>query len=268
MHSRGLRPLASSMVLLMAASVSPAMGWASWSVKSWQASTLRGAPGLESAPPRQPASEASDADSAAASRNGAMRSRADVVTRNPSLGLREGFYPGSLDLDPPPLALLLLRQRDRDLEDAVLEVGLRLIGAHPLGERDGAVELAVAALAAVDTPLVPLLLLAPLPVQHEVVVVDLQVDVLLLHPRQVGADHEVAAPLRDLDLGIPEALPQPGGARGRGKARGPRAAEAAAREVVEEAVHLIHHRAHHPEGGLEQGEGAEIRAAAPGQPHR
>src|SRR5881227_692895 len=112
MHSRGLRPLASSMVLLIAASVSPAMAWASSSVKSWQASTWRGTLGLKSTP-RQPASEA---DSAAASRNGAMRSREDVVNWNPSLGSGRDSIPLLLDLDPAPLALLLLRQRDRDFQ--------------------------------------------------------------------------------------------------------------------------------------------------------
>src|SRR3954451_11220485 len=216
MHSRGLRPLASSRVLLMAASVSPAMARASSSVKSWQASTLRGAMGLESSSPRQPARMA---DSAAASRNGAMRSRADVVTWNPSLGSGRDSIPALLDLDPATLALLLLRQRDRDLQDALLEVGLRLVGVGPRGQRDGAVELAVAAFAAVDPTLVLLLLLAPLPAQHEEVVVDLEMDVLPFHSRQVGADHEVAVPLRDLDLGVPEALgSHPGGARGHGKA--------------------------------------------------
>src|SRR5436309_5489861 len=111
MHSRGLRPLASSMVLLIAASVSPAMAWASSSVKSWQASTLRGTLGLKSTPPRQPASEAA---SAAASRNGAMRSREDVVNWNPSLGSGRDSIPLLLDVDLASLPRLLLWQRDRD----------------------------------------------------------------------------------------------------------------------------------------------------------
>src|SRR5436853_72337 len=51
MHSRGFRPLASSRVLLIAASVSPAAALASSSVNSWQASTL-------GVPPDFPASEA------------------------------------------------------------------------------------------------------------------------------------------------------------------------------------------------------------------
>src|SRR5947199_7606043 len=90
MHSSGLRPLASSIVLLRAASASPATAWTSCSVKSWQASTLGAPPDLESAPLPQAASRV-------ASRSGAMRSRRGVVNWNPSLGSgRDSILPGCM----------------------------------------------------------------------------------------------------------------------------------------------------------------------------
>src|SRR5215203_264032 len=210
MHCPGSRPRASSKVLLMAAMDSPAIAWAPSAVKSVQASSgsaagaLASAP-LESAEPPQPAA------STAAKRNDGTRSRRreDWVTGSPSLvsGRDCILNPRKTlqDLDLPALSRLTVGQRDCDLQDAVLEVGLRLVRLGSLGQRDGAEEPAVAALAPVDAPLVLFLLLAPLALEEEIVVVDLELDVFLPQSRQVGADDEVAPTLGDFDLGIPEA---------------------------------------------------------------
>src|SRR5436305_1913602 len=259
MHCPGSRPRASSMVRLMAAMASPAMAAASAVVKSSQASTFRGGVGF---------SERPHAARTASSSNG-MERRKGVITWHPSW-VRPGFYPlsrvvaggseraarrrpaprGLRDLNPAALRRLALRQGDGDLEDAVLEVGLRLLGVDPLRQGDGAVEVPVAPLATVEALLALLALLPPLPLEDEGIVADLDVDVLLPRPWQVGADDQLAVPLTHLDLRIPEALAggpaEVSGARG--QARPAAEAAAIAEEVVAEAVHVADQIAHQAEG--------------------
>src|SRR5262249_54877324 len=90
---------------------------------------------------------------------------------------------------------LLRRSRYRNLEHAVLDARLRLIGDRALPQRNDAVERAVAALDTIDA--VPLLfaLLRALTRYRDRIVADLDDDVFGLDAGDAGADDQLAAAL-------------------------------------------------------------------------
>src|SRR5437667_12787679 len=84
---------------------------------------------------------------------------------------------GALDLDAAPLRLL--RERDRDLQDAVVEVGLHAVRIDSLRQRDHPREAPVGPLGAVDASLfLRLHLRTPLTFDRQRVVRDLDADVI------------------------------------------------------------------------------------------
>src|SRR6266568_1688988 len=138
-----------------------------------------------------------------------------------------------------------LRHGERDLEDAVLEVGLRARRVEAFGQGDGSAERAVASLRAIRPLALLLDLGAPLALEDEPLVGELDADVILAQARQVGADDEPALPLDDVDLRLPQ--------RREGHAAElqvpplGRRREAPGDVLVEEAVHVVHHASHQRE---------------------
>src|SRR5271157_3261787 len=104
-----------------------------------------------------------------------------------------------LDLQEAGFLLGPFRRRHGDLEHAVVELGGRLCRVGALWERDGAVEAAVGALAVIVAFPLLLLLVLPLPLDREYLVGDLDLDVVLSHPRQVSADYVPAVVMQDVD---------------------------------------------------------------------
>src|SRR5688572_6081864 len=84
------------------------------------------------------------------------------------------------DLDAGRLSLLGLR--DLDLEDAVLEVGRHLAGVDPVGQAERAREASEGPLDAVEALALRLVLGLALTRDGENAVLDLDLDVALLHP--------------------------------------------------------------------------------------
>src|SRR5258705_3208824 len=82
-----------------------------------------------------------------------------------------------LDLETPTTAML--GDGHGDLEDAVREGRLRVLGVDALGQRDGAIKSPVGALAPVDAAPAILLLVAPFTRDDELAVLDLDVDLVL-----------------------------------------------------------------------------------------
>src|SRR5688500_10543023 len=114
------------------------------------------------------------------------------------------------DLDVPRLCLLRLRDPDR--QDAAVELRVDLLGVGLAGQVDAELELAHAPRAAPqDARALALLDLAP---HHELGVVHLDVDVLLVDARQLGLDDPCVVGLLDVDRRDPRrALPRRAGER-------------------------------------------------------
>src|SRR5207249_1201295 len=110
-----------------------------------------------------------------------------------------------LNLEAPAAAHLARRRLQHDLEHAMLERCLGAVRNRALRQRYSAVEAAIASLVAV--PALPLLfvLLFSLTLDCQHVVVDFNLDVFLPQARQVGADDEIVAALKDFDLRRPRA---------------------------------------------------------------
>src|SRR5690606_30070461 len=101
--------------------------------------------------------------------------------RSDAFARRELGSPGP-DFDAPGPGFLTLRQVNR--EDAVLELCRRLVQLHVLRQDERATERAVAALVTVGRGAFR----AALTADGEQIALELDLDVLGLHPRQVGLD--------------------------------------------------------------------------------
>src|SRR5262245_54831285 len=133
-----------------------------------------------------------------------------------------------LDLHPP-LSHFFRRRLQHDLEHAVVERGLRAVADGSLRQRDGAIEAAIAALAAVPAFALVFVLFLSLALDDHGLVTQFDVYVLFVHAREIGADNQLVAASTDFDLRRPlSAL----------LSAAPREA-ASESDVLEEAVHLV-----------------------------
>src|SRR3954447_13103300 len=105
------------------------------------------------------------------------------------------------NLDPPRLALLGLR--DRHLENAVMEPGTDLVRVDPVGEREGAGELAERALEAEEALLLALVLGLPLTADGQRPIVEFDRHIVLLHAGQISLEQVVLVGLDEVHLGNP-----------------------------------------------------------------
>src|SRR5215207_423004 len=206
--------------------------------------------------------------------------RARLLVHLPDLLLPGRLRAAGADLHPAA-ALPLLRQRDGDFQDAVLEARLDLLLVYALRERDAARERAVAPLGAVEA-LLPLIGFLPaLAGDGEHAILDLDLHVVRGEPGQVRADHQLVPALEHLHRRRP--LREPAATQGHAllqallaaRQPAPRLAPAAwlaerRRELApavgrEEAVHLLAHRlregerVRHERAGHEPGIGHERR---------
>src|SRR5215204_820968 len=110
-----------------------------------------------------------------------------------------------LNFKPAAAPLFTLRGLHRDLQHAVAEGSVGVLGVDTFGQRNLAVEAAVAALGAVVALLVLLALALAFAANHERFVRDFEVDVLFGQAGEVCAHDELAAALEDLDLRRPHA---------------------------------------------------------------
>src|SRR3982751_3761299 len=103
------------------------------------------------------------------------------------------------DLERPP-ALLLARRIQLDFEHTIAERCGRRLRVGAFGQRDRAVEAAVAPLAAVVAALIRRLLLLALALDDHRVLLDAHVHVVALDARQIRLDHQLAVTLEHLDV--------------------------------------------------------------------
>ena len=92
--------------------------------------------------------------------------------------LRASRARATLDLHAPAALPLLLRQRYRHLQDAVLVARVNLVLVHTVGKRNAARERAVAAFAAIETLLPILVRVSPLARDREHAVLDIDLNVV------------------------------------------------------------------------------------------
>jgi len=92
---------------------------------------------------------------------------------------------------------------DPHLENPIAEVGLDVIDLHVLGEPEGAAEMAEAALAEVILVGILLLLLLALAADRQKIVIQLDVDVFLLHARQLAIQEQFLVALANVEEGSP-----------------------------------------------------------------
>src|SRR5215207_6263076 len=107
------------------------------------------------------------------------------------------------DLDAGRLRLLGLR--DTDLEHALVEAGLHIGRLRALGQRQRAREASEGPLDAMVALALFLALATPLAGEREHAVLDLDVDVLLAHPRKIGPKQQLVAGLHQVHGGDPAA---------------------------------------------------------------
>src|SRR5690606_4484470 len=105
------------------------------------------------------------------------------------------------DLDPPRRGLRALG--DDDLQHAIAAIGGHALRVGAVGQREAAVETAVAALDAREALGLGGRLACALALDREDALVHLHLDVLRVDARQVGVDHEAAALLTDVDRRYP-----------------------------------------------------------------
>src|SRR6266852_523846 len=200
-------------------------------------------------------------------RSGRARPRVVLVHRpGPARSLLRasgGALTLALDLDAPPLRLL--RKRERDLQDAVVEARLRPVRIDPFRQRDHPGEAAVGPLRAIDTALLlGLHLRTALAFDHQRAVVrDLEADVVGGQPGKVGPDHELAVTLDHLDGGRP--IHRQPAALERAARAGNRQAPAqtaAETKLLEHAIEVLHHAPHERERALRERPG-ERQGRAP-----
>src|SRR3954471_15870727 len=146
----------------------------------------------------------------------------------PALAL-DGALAGDGDL----ARLALLGLRDPDLEHAAVEAGAHRLGVDPLRQRQRAREGAERALHAVEALVALLVLGLALAGDGQRAVLELDLDVLLRHAGEVGAQDEVVTGLDEVHGRHPAAQ------HGAGVA----AAGGGVEDGVEEAVHLALQRA-------------------------
>src|SRR5262249_30720099 len=103
------------------------------------------------------------------------------------------------DLETPHLLLGTRHVRHYDLQDSVAEIRRCLRGINTLGQRNGAVEGAVPALAVAVSLSLLLLLLLALALDREQVTGHLHLDLLLAHARQVCMDNQLPFTLQHVD---------------------------------------------------------------------
>src|SRR5690606_619103 len=96
--------------------------------------------------------------------------------------------PGLLDLDLPPTRDFRLGQAD--LEHAVLELGADLVEIHGAREAEGALEGAIAPLVDLVAPVLLLELVLLGAADREEVVLDIDLEVVAVDPRDLGGQHE------------------------------------------------------------------------------
>jgi hypothetical protein len=124
--------------------------------------------------------------------------------------------------------LLLRRARQGHAQDALVEPRLDLLRVRREGQAEGAVEAAVAALGEVHAALLLRAFLLLLAADGEQVALELEVDVVLAHPGQLGG--ELQPPLGLVDV---ERRGEPAHHRSAAAHR-----REAAEHLVEDAVHL------------------------------
>jgi len=107
----------------------------------------------------------------------------------------------ALNLDAPTPRPFVLRYRHRDFEHAILERGFCVFRVCPSGQRDTAIKSAVASLAHPIAFLGLFMFLAPLALNRQSIIGELDFDVLFLEARQIKADDELIITLEDLNLG-------------------------------------------------------------------
>src|SRR5450759_3631422 len=134
-----------------------------------------------------------------------LLSRSDCPCAPPGRAASSALRLLGLDLDA--LGLLLLGLRYRDREDAVLVAGLDLLRLHALREGQAALEAAEAPLDAVVPLVVDLLLELALALDGEHVVVDLDLDVVGVHARELGLEDDRVGGVEDVDRRQPALLP-------------------------------------------------------------
>src|SRR3954470_11673337 len=142
------------------------------------------------------------------------------------LGVPALALDGALAGDGDLARLALLGLRDPDLEHAAVEPGGHRLGVDPLRQRQRAREGAERALHAVEALVAVLVLGLALAGDRERAVLELDVDVLLTHAGEIGAEDEVLAGLDEVHRRHPPAQDVPGAVRRRVEHR------------VEQAVHL------------------------------
>src|SRR3954464_11403075 len=143
------------------------------------------------------------------------------------LGVPALALDGALATDGDLARLALLGLRDPDLEHAAVEPGGHRLGVDPLRQRQRAREAAEGALHAVEALVAVLVLGLALARDGERAVLELDVDVVLAHAGEIGAEDEVVAGLDEVHGRHPPAQDVPPGAVRRCVEHG-----------VEEAVHL------------------------------
>src|SRR5690606_31210360 len=105
------------------------------------------------------------------------------------------------DLDPPRRGLRALG--DHDLQHAIATIGGHALRVGAVGQREAAMEAAVAALHAREALGLGGRLAGALALDREDALVHLHLDILRVDARQVGVDDEAAGFLLDVDAGHP-----------------------------------------------------------------
>src|SRR3954471_22219889 len=144
-----------------------------------------------------------------------------------ALGVAALAFDGALATDGDLARLALLGLRDPDLEHAAVELGADRLGVDALRQRQRAREGAEGALHAVEALLAVLVLGLALAGDGQRAVLELDVDVVLAHAGEIGAEDEVLAGLDEVHRRHPAAQDVPTGAVRRRVEHG-----------VEETVHL------------------------------
>src|SRR5689334_7526811 len=145
---------------------------------------------------------------------------------------------------------LTARCIELDLQHAIAKRCRRGIGIRAFGQRNRAVEAAVAPLAPVVAALVRRLLLMSVTLDDDGVLLDFDVDVLTLDARQIRLDDELAFALHHLDVRRPHRR-CPLRALRITEALGIVAGEPATHaEILEQPVHLVADTPHHRKGSV------------------
>src|SRR3954447_4273491 len=130
-----------------------------------------------------------------------------------ALGVAALAFDGALATDGDLARLALLGLRDPDLEHAAVELRGHRLGVDPLRQRERAGERAEGALHAVEALLAVLVLGLALAGDGQRAVLELDVDVVLAHAGEIGAEDEVLGGLDEVHRRHPPAQDVPGAVR-------------------------------------------------------